>query len=186
MTIDQIRNPLWRFLPHLRLQFHLQHRIREQLLVLLVQLIERVVDTDIGSSPVFASSRLAIEIVFSDHGELGIEGDTDSSISRQLKSSAIVERSHNCADRGISSAPSPCVEEVLGSPGCNFLVKTAYCTSFASCFILSTSFAVFFPFLTISSNSASIVIFPASRSFNLCSAMANRALTDFSPVQSSL
>jgi hypothetical protein len=71
------------------------------------------------------------------------------------------------------------------SPGCNFLVKIEYWTSFASWIIISTSCCDFFPFLTSCWNSASTVYSPRKKALTRCSLIGKRALTDFSPVQSS-
>ena len=70
-------------------------------------------------------------------------------------------------------------------PGWSFLVRIAYWTSFASCIIESTSAWVFFPFCTSCWKSASTVYSPRRNGLTWCSLRGNRALTDFSPVQSS-
>ena len=72
-----------------------------------------------------------------------------------------------------------------GVPGRRRRVSTAYWTSFASWIMPSTSAAVFLPLRTSASNSASIVVSPRRKAFTRSSRIGKRALTDFSPVQSS-
>lgn len=100
MTRDQFPNPLGRFLPHLGLQLDLQHSVREFFNIPSGELIEREVDPDVGSSPVLSRTLSTIPVVFSDEGELSVEGDSDSCVTGKLESRSVVEGSHDCTKEG--------------------------------------------------------------------------------------
>lgn len=95
MARDQILHPLRRFLPQLGLQLHFQDTVREEFLVVLVQLREGMIDSDVHPAPILAASNLAIPIILPDHGQLRIQTDAHTSVSWKLERGAVVEGSHH-------------------------------------------------------------------------------------------
>jgi hypothetical protein len=95
MRRNQFLHPLRRLLSHLSLQLYLEHTVREELLVVLLELRERPIDADVGATPVVAGALLAIPVVFADEGELGVEGNTDTSVAGKLEGGTVVEGAHD-------------------------------------------------------------------------------------------
>lgn len=102
MTRDELTYPLGRLLTHLRLQLDFQHAVREQLFVRVFDLVERPIDANVDSTPVLARSHVTVPIVFSNKRELRVERNADTGVTRQLESSAVVERAHHCGVRRVS------------------------------------------------------------------------------------
>jgi hypothetical protein len=96
VAVHEIGDPGRRFLTQLSLQLYLQDGIRKDFLVLFRHLVEREIDPHVFSPPVLAGPGFAIEIVFSDHGQLGVERDSDPSVSGKLERRSVVERAHDC------------------------------------------------------------------------------------------
>lgn len=100
MRADEFCDPLRRFLTELGLKLDFQDTIGEQLFVFGSELLERMVDPDIHSPPVISCSCAAVPIILADHGQFGVERDTDTSISWELESSSVVESAHDCGNEG--------------------------------------------------------------------------------------
>ena len=69
----------------------------EQLFVAWGQLVERMVYSDIRSTPIVSGADLAVPVVFADHRELRVKRDTDAGIARELKRGAVIKRPHHYA-----------------------------------------------------------------------------------------
>jgi hypothetical protein len=67
----------------------------EKLLVLCWRLIKGMVDTNISSPPVIASTRLSVPIIFTNHGEFRIKRYPYAGISWELERSSVVKRPHD-------------------------------------------------------------------------------------------
>lgn len=80
----------------LSLQLDFENSVGEAFDVLCRELIEGPVDTDVHASPVVAGADAAIPVVFTDEGEFGVEGDTDTGITRELEGGTVVERADSC------------------------------------------------------------------------------------------
>lgn len=92
MGRDELPDPFGGFLAHLGLQLDFEYAVREELLVILWELVERPVDSNIHAPPVVPGSDLAVPIVFADERELSVERDTDTSVSWKLEGGPVVER----------------------------------------------------------------------------------------------
>lgn len=103
MRRDELLDPLGRLLAHLSLQLDLENTIREELLVVVLELLERPVDTDVVATPVVARACLTVPVVLADERELGVEGDTDASVAGKLEGGSVVEGAHHFVDGGESA-----------------------------------------------------------------------------------
>lgn len=72
MTAREYSYPFWRGLSGLGLQLDFEHGVRESFDILGRKPGKGVVDADIHSPPVLASSVSPVEVVFADHRELGV------------------------------------------------------------------------------------------------------------------
>jgi hypothetical protein len=99
MTRNQIPNPLLWLLTHLSLQLDLENSVGELGPVFLGDVVKGRVDPDVGPSPVAVRSVAAVKVVLSDHGELGVEGDSDTGVSGELEGGSVVEGSHDWMER---------------------------------------------------------------------------------------
>lgn len=95
VRVDQVSNPLRWLLANLCRELDLENTIREQLLLRRANLMEWVVDAEIGSAPIAVGTVVAVKVVLADHGELSVEGDTDAGVSGELECGSVVERSHD-------------------------------------------------------------------------------------------
>lgn len=100
VRLNELSDPLRWFLTKLGLEFDFQDTIGEQFLIFRGELLERMVNPDIHPPPVVSRSRPSIPVIFTDHGKLGIERDTDASISRELEGGSVVEGTHYYANEG--------------------------------------------------------------------------------------
>ena len=78
------------------LQLDFENSVGKAFDVFCRELIKGPVDTDIHASPVVAGADAAIPVVFADEGELRVEGDTDTSIARELEGGTVIERADSC------------------------------------------------------------------------------------------
>lgn len=67
----------------------------EKLLIFLWHLVKRMVDANVGSTPVIASTCLPVPVVFANHREFRIKRYPYTGISWQLERSSVVKRSHD-------------------------------------------------------------------------------------------
>lgn len=104
-SLDQVRgnklsDPLWGLLAQLGLQLDLKHSVREAFHVLLGELVEGPVHANVHTAPVAVGAVPTIKVIFTDHGQLGIERNTDTGVTRKLEGSTVVERADNRAKLG--------------------------------------------------------------------------------------
>jgi hypothetical protein len=97
MRIDQISDPLRGFLADFGSQLDFENTVWEQFLFVIGDLLKRVVDADIHTTPVSIGTVVTVKVVFSHHGQLGIEGYTDTGVSRQLERRSVVKGPHHCS-----------------------------------------------------------------------------------------
>lgn len=88
---DELAHPLRRLLAHLRLQLHFEDSVGETDDIFGGQLREGVVDANVHASPVLAAAIAAVQVVLADHGQLGIQRDTDAGIGGELERCAVVK-----------------------------------------------------------------------------------------------
>jgi len=94
VRLNELRNPLWRFLTKLGLKLDFQNTVGEQFFVFRSELLEWVINPDIHPPPAVSRSSAPIPVILADHGQFGIERDADTSISRELEGSSVVEGTH--------------------------------------------------------------------------------------------
>ena len=68
----EVTDPLRRLSSSLCLKLDLENGVREEFFVLLGQLLERPVHTDIRAAPVITSAPLAVQVVLAGHGKLSV------------------------------------------------------------------------------------------------------------------
>lgn len=95
MTVDQISDPFRSDFSNSSREFNLEDSVREELFVLGIDVGEWMIDPDVITSPVTFCPVFPVEFVFTDHSELGIERDSDGSVTGQLKRRSIVECSNH-------------------------------------------------------------------------------------------
>jgi hypothetical protein len=95
VRVDEVSNPLRWFLANLGGELDLKNTIGEKLLLLVIDLLEWVIDSEIGTSPVPVRSVVAVKVVFTDHGEFGIERYTHTGVTGKLERCSVVECPHD-------------------------------------------------------------------------------------------
>ena len=82
VALHKLTHPFGRFLTHLRLKLHFEHTIRETLDIGLRELLKRIIDADVHTTPVVARALLAVPVVFTHQRELRVKRDTHTGITR--------------------------------------------------------------------------------------------------------
>jgi len=100
VRLNELSDPLRRLLTKLSLKLDFQNSVGEQFLVFRSELLEWMVNPDVHPPPVVPRSSTSVPIIFADHGQFGIERDTDTSIARELERGSVVEGTHYYANDG--------------------------------------------------------------------------------------
>jgi hypothetical protein len=88
---NELADPAGGFLSELGLQFYFEDGVGETANVGVGELVEGVVDANVGAAPVVTRALLAVPIVFADQREFRVEGDSNSCVPGELEGRTIIK-----------------------------------------------------------------------------------------------